>query len=95
MLEILVGSGIVLQVPESPSDRYQLVHDYLVSFIRQQQTPGLLAELTAAKEKQKSTEAQLRQALQQAKISEIESLNSLSQALLLSHDQIGDRKSVV
>jgi WD40 repeat protein/tetratricopeptide (TPR) repeat protein len=89
VLKILVGSGIVLQVPESPSDRYQLVHDYLVSFIRQQQAPRLLAELTAAKEKQKLTEAQLRQTLQQAKISEIEALNSLSQALLLSHDQLG------
>jgi len=88
-LEILVGSGIVLVVPESPADRYQLVHDYLVPFIRQQQAPSLLAELAAAKEKQKLTEAQLRQALQQAKISEIESLNSLSQALWLSHDQLG------
>jgi hypothetical protein len=74
VLEILIGSRIVLLVPESPADRYQLVHDYLVAFIRQQQAPGLLAELAEAREKQKLTEVQLRQALQQAKISEIEAL---------------------
>jgi WD40 repeat protein/tetratricopeptide (TPR) repeat protein len=103
VLEILVGSGLVFLVPDSPANRYQLVHDYLVAFIRQQQAPGLLAELAEAKEKQKLTEAQLREALKEkeealrkeqeerkrAEITEIEALNSLSQALLLSHDQLG------
>ena len=103
VLEILVGSGLVFLVPDSPANRYQLVHDYLVAFIRQQQAPGLLAELAQAKEKQKLTEAQLRQALKEkeealrlekeerkrAEIAEIEALSSLSQALLLSHDQLG------
>jgi hypothetical protein len=103
VLEILVGSGLVFLVPDSPANRYQLVHDYLVAFIRQQQAPGLLAELAEAKEKQKLTEAQLRQALREkeealrleqeerkrAEIAEIEALSSLSQALLLSHDQLG------
>ncbi|MCA1990804.1 MAG: hypothetical protein LDL41_01985 [Coleofasciculus sp. S288] len=37
VLPILVGSGLVVRVPESPDDRYQLVHDYLVVFIRQHQ----------------------------------------------------------
>ncbi|MBW4473274.1 MAG: hypothetical protein KME45_23300 [Stenomitos rutilans HA7619-LM2] len=37
VLEVLVGSGLLFLVPENPADRYQLVHDYLVSFIRQQQ----------------------------------------------------------
>ncbi|MEH1972001.1 MAG: hypothetical protein V7L02_02025 [Nostoc sp.] len=36
VLEIFVASRLVLLLPESPADRYQLVHDYLVSFIRQQ-----------------------------------------------------------
>lgn len=36
VLEVLTGSGLVFKVPETPADRYQLVHDYLVSFIRQQ-----------------------------------------------------------
>ena len=103
VLEILVGSGLVFFVPDSPANRYQLVHDYLVAFIRQQQAPGLLAELAEAKEKQKLTQAQLRQALREkeealrleqeerkrAEIAEIEALSSLSQALLLSHDQLG------
>ncbi|XGV95378.1 MAG: AAA family ATPase [Leptolyngbya sp. BL-A-14] len=37
VLDVLVGSGLLFLVPENPADRYQLVHDYLVSFIRQQQ----------------------------------------------------------
>ena len=88
VLEIFVKSGLVLLLPEKPEYLYQLVHDYLVEFIRQQQGAGLLAELAEAKEKQKLTEAQLRQALQQAKISEIEALSALSQVLLLSHNQL-------
>jgi WD40 repeat protein len=45
VLEILVGSGLVFQLPELPSNRYQLVHDYLVPFIRNNQEAGLLDEL--------------------------------------------------
>ncbi|MBW4579417.1 MAG: hypothetical protein KME42_07565 [Tildeniella nuda ZEHNDER 1965/U140] len=37
VLEVLVGSGLLFLVPENPASRYQLVHDYLVSFIRQQE----------------------------------------------------------
>jgi len=88
VLKILADSGLVVRVRESTAERFQLFHDYLVSFIRQQQGTGLLAELAQAKEKQKLTEAQLRQALQQAKISEIEALSALSQVLLLSHNQL-------
>ncbi len=35
ILNILVGSGLVLRVPEEPENRYQLVHDYLVAPIRE------------------------------------------------------------
>ncbi len=35
VLTILVGSGLVFEVPEEPEVRYQLVHDYLVSPVRQ------------------------------------------------------------
>jgi WD40 repeat protein len=49
VMSILVGSGLVFEVPEEPEDRYQLVHDYLVSYVRQVQTPGLMAELQAAR----------------------------------------------
>ncbi len=47
VLEILVDSGLVLQLPEVPMDRYQIVHDYLATFIRKQQEPqklGILKE---------------------------------------------------
>ncbi|RUT03452.1 hypothetical protein DSM106972_050910 [Dulcicalothrix desertica PCC 7102] len=103
VLEVLVGSGLVLEVREVPANRYQLVHDYLVRFIRQQQAPELLAALAAAREKQKLTEEQLIKALQEkekalykeqqerkrAEIAEIEALVSLSQALFVTHDQLG------
>jgi WD40 repeat protein len=45
VMEILVGSGLVFQFPEIPRERYQLVHDYLVSFIRSSKESGILAEL--------------------------------------------------
>ena len=37
VLELLVKSGLVFRWTELPTELYQLVHDYLVSFIRQQQ----------------------------------------------------------
>ncbi|MGF1569616.1 MAG: tetratricopeptide repeat protein [Nodosilinea sp.] len=40
VLEILVGSGLVFMIPELPIDRYQLVHDYLVSYVRQEPPPA-------------------------------------------------------
>ncbi|MEH2338585.1 nSTAND1 domain-containing NTPase [Nostoc sp.] len=60
VLEIFVASRLVLLLPESPADRYQLVHDYLVSFIRQQQGSELLAELEKVREQQKLTEEELK-----------------------------------
>ena len=56
VLEILVTSGIVILIPQSPADCYQLVHDYLVGFIRQQRGAELLAELE--RERQQRQEAQ-------------------------------------
>ncbi len=45
ILEILVDSGLVLQMREESGDRYQLVHDYLVEPIRQKKNHGMVAEL--------------------------------------------------
>jgi WD40 repeat protein len=45
ILDILVGSGLVLRVREESGDRYQLVHDYLVEPIRQKNNYGIVAEL--------------------------------------------------
>ncbi|MEM9542765.1 MAG: AAA family ATPase [Cyanobacteria bacterium P01_E01_bin.42] len=51
VLDIFVLSGLVVLLPEQPADRYQLVHDYLVDVIRQQQGASLLAQLKQAEEK--------------------------------------------
>ncbi|NEP13548.1 MAG: hypothetical protein F6K14_25755 [Symploca sp. SIO2C1] len=79
VLEILEGSGLVLRVPEMPADRYQLTHDYLVNFIRKKYQDQQAGEV----------EQEVEQQRQRAKIAEINALNSLSQAQLLSHDQLG------
>ncbi len=63
ILKILVKSGLVFQVPGFPSDRYQLVHDYLVPFVRQQQSERLIKELEKEREQRKLTEARLNQVL--------------------------------
>lgn len=65
ILKILVKSGLVFQVPGFPADRYQLVHDYLVPFVREQQSARLIAELEKEREQHKLTEAKLNQVLKQ------------------------------
>jgi hypothetical protein len=55
----------VFLLPEVPTNRYQLVHDYLVSFIRQQQDQNLQAlmiELERERSQRQEAEKQLRQA---------------------------------
>ncbi|MGB3201296.1 MAG: ATP-binding protein [Nodosilinea sp.] len=42
VLYILVGSGLVFLLPDIPIDRYQLVHDYLVSYARREAPAHLL-----------------------------------------------------
>ncbi|PSN80369.1 sugar-binding protein, partial [filamentous cyanobacterium CCP4] len=42
VLDILVGSGLVFLLPDIPIDRYQLVHDYLVSYARREAPAHLL-----------------------------------------------------
>ncbi|MEG3983784.1 hypothetical protein QUA08_23755 [Microcoleus sp. T3B2] len=44
VLELLVNSGLVFRWTELPAELYQLVHDYLVTFIRQQQALDKKAE---------------------------------------------------
>ena len=41
VLRIFVESGLVVLWPGSADERYQLVHDYFVTFIRQQQEPEI------------------------------------------------------
>ncbi|MEQ8968856.1 MAG: AAA family ATPase [Coleofasciculus sp. C1-SOL-03] len=59
VLMIFVESGLVFLLLENPYERYQLVHDYLAAFIRQQQDPRLkelIAKLQNEIKKRKSTE---------------------------------------
>jgi WD40 repeat protein len=61
VLKIFVDSGLVVLLPELPDDRYQLVHDYLAAFIRQQQEPKLnelIAELEKERKQRQKAEAQ-------------------------------------
>ncbi|MBO1072466.1 MAG: ribosome assembly protein 4 [Dolichospermum sp. DEX189] len=63
VLEIFVKSGLVVLLPETPADRYQLVHDYLANFIRQQKEP-LIEQLEREKEQRKLAEKRLNRASQ-------------------------------
>jgi len=56
ILEILVGSGLVLRWREETDDRYQLVHDYLVEPIRRKNNHGIVAELEKVKCEKKQAE---------------------------------------
>ncbi|MBD2073052.1 hypothetical protein H6F86_03945 [Phormidium sp. FACHB-592] len=71
VLEILVRSGLVMLLPEIPADRYQLVHDYLVRYIRQQQGEDLLAELAKERLQRKLSDEKLKRFLKRALISSI------------------------
>ena len=65
VLRIFVDSGLVFLLPEIPADRYQLVHDYIAAFIRQQQEPmlgELIAELEKEREQRQQAEVQRGQA---------------------------------
>jgi WD40 repeat protein len=66
ILEILVGSGLVLRFREESGDRYQLVHDYLVQPIRQRNNFGIAAELE--KVRQEKTQAEAAQKLSQEQL---------------------------
>ncbi|OYD90727.1 ribosome assembly protein 4 [Nostoc sp. 'Peltigera membranacea cyanobiont' 213] len=69
VLEIFVQSGLVVLLPENPADRYQLVHDYIAAFIRQQQEPKLkqvMAELQKEREQRKVSDAKLNNFLKRA-----------------------------
>ncbi len=65
VLEILVKSGLVFKVPVSQTKAYQLVHNYLVAFIRQEKGSELLVELKHARDQQRLSEKLVEQYLAQ------------------------------
>ncbi|EGJ34372.1 WD-40 repeat-containing protein [Moorena producens 3L] len=78
ILRILVSSGLVLLVPEHPADRYQLGHDYFVTFIRRQQGAELLTELEQEREQRKLIEVKRNQIYRRALLSSTVAIMSLS-----------------
>ncbi|MEH2276781.1 MAG: ribosome assembly protein 4, partial [Nostoc sp.] len=69
VLEIFVQSGLVVLLPETPADRYQLVHDYIAAFIRQQQEPKLkqvMAELEKERKERKVSEVKFNRFLKRS-----------------------------
>ncbi|MBX9259103.1 hypothetical protein H1Q63_35155 [Desmonostoc muscorum CCALA 125] len=66
VLNIFVLSGLVVLLQELPNHRYQLIHDYLVSFIRQQQGSELIEKLKVAEEQRKRSETKLNRVLKWA-----------------------------
>ena len=61
-LDVFVESGLVFLVGDVPSNSYQLVHDYLVFFIRQRQGAQIKEQLEAERKKRLEAEAQQQQA---------------------------------
>ncbi|KKD38763.1 hypothetical protein [Limnoraphis robusta] len=62
VLEIFIVSGLVCLFPEIPVERYQLVHDYLVYFIRQQRSAEIIAQFDRERERREQAEAQRKEA---------------------------------
>lgn len=83
ILNIFVASGLVLLLRESPADRYQLVHDYLVEFIRQQQGNELLAKLAQAQAELKQ-EKEAKQIIETARVKAEAQIKKAQKRLKLS-----------
>ncbi len=78
ILEILEKSGLVFLFPEVPANRYQLVHDYLVAFIRQKKHMNIQAELEELRKKDRLSQDEIEQL--RAKLREKELRAKLAQA---------------
>ena len=97
VINILIGSGLVFEVPEVSGVRYQLVHEYLASLV-QQQPIDLVEALQTERRRRQLTEEQLQKALaaqsdslaqttlarQKTEVAEIKALISVAQSLRLS-----------
>ncbi len=64
VLKIFVLSGLVCLLPEIPTERYQLVHDYLVTLIRQNRSLGIIEDLDIERKKRQQAEARNKKLLQ-------------------------------
>ncbi|MEE6162103.1 hypothetical protein U9R62_12285 [Cylindrospermopsis raciborskii DSH] len=82
VLKIFVGSGLVWLVRESLRDRYQLVHDCLVQFIRYQYARSYYTQLSAQLERIQAELRQEREAEEQAQL-----VTKLEEDALIALDQ--------
>ena len=85
VLEIFIKSGLVFLIPEHPANRYQIVHDYLVAFIRQQRGDDLHAQL-------KDLSAKLKEEIEKRKKSE-EEVKRISLQFQLEEEREKRKKS--
>jgi WD40 repeat protein/ABC-type dipeptide/oligopeptide/nickel transport system ATPase subunit len=88
VLAVLVGSGLAFRVSSSPDDRFQLIHDYLVSFIRKKYVFGMAEELRMTKEQLRSALEAKEKELQRAEIAEIEAVSVTCEAYWLAHKEL-------
>lgn len=68
ILEILEKSGLVFLLPEVPTNRYQLVHDYLVEFIRHNKQLNIQEELEELRKRDKLSQEQIQQLMREKQL---------------------------
>jgi WD40 repeat protein len=88
VIAVLVGSGLVFRVSSTPEDRFQLIHDYLVSFIRKKYVYGIAEELRLTKEQLQLALAAKDEELKRAEIAEIEAMSISCEAYWLANKQL-------
>ncbi len=92
VLQILIGSGLVVLIPENAADRCQLVHDYLAVVIRKSQAP----EIQKLQKELEQTQGELRQTVRQLEgslknsqaIADSLRINSLLEGHLVDLDEL-------
>ncbi|NEQ99739.1 MAG: hypothetical protein F6K30_24060 [Cyanothece sp. SIO2G6] len=74
ILNIFKESGLIFLIPEIPDDRYQLIHDYLVSFIRKQKSflEEIANQLRLQREELTKKNKELEETQNKLRISELE-----------------------
>jgi len=78
ILQILIGSGLVVLIPENSTDRCQLVHDYLAVVIRKSQAP----EIEKLQKELEKTQGELRQTVRQLE-SSLKNSQAIADSLML------------
>jgi len=98
VLQILIGSGLVVLIPENATNRCQLVHDYLAVVIRKSQAP----EIQKLQKELEKTQGELRQTVRQLEssfknsqaIADSLSLNSLLTNHLVDLDELAQAMQI-